>query len=75
MLWKKAIPAKQRIKEIEEGVKREFIETIQDPKETLNLIQNIIASATEEIMIMFPTIRSFQVYEKEGGSKSVKKTI
>ncbi len=28
MLWKKAIPAKQRIKEIEEGLKREFIETI-----------------------------------------------
>ncbi|MGH9926919.1 MAG: hypothetical protein ACRD5B_16245, partial [Nitrososphaeraceae archaeon] len=25
MLWKKAIPAKQRIKEIEEGIKREFI--------------------------------------------------
>jgi len=29
MLWKEAIPAKQRIKEIEEGMKREFIETIQ----------------------------------------------
>jgi two-component system, OmpR family, sensor histidine kinase VicK len=29
--WNKAIPAKQRIREIEEGLKREFIETIQDP--------------------------------------------
>ena len=29
MLWRKGIPAKQRIKEIEEGLKREFIETIQ----------------------------------------------
>jgi hypothetical protein len=29
-LWNKAIPAKQRIKEIEEGLKREFIETIRD---------------------------------------------
>jgi hypothetical protein len=29
MLWRKAIPAKQRIKEIEEGLKREFIETIK----------------------------------------------
>jgi sugar-specific transcriptional regulator TrmB len=66
MLWKKAIPAKQRIKEIEEGTKREFIETIQDPSETLDLIHNTISSATEEIMIMFPTIRSFQVYEREG---------
>ena len=33
MLWEKAIPAKQRIKEINEGLKREFIETIQDPDE------------------------------------------
>ncbi len=31
MLWHKAIPAKQRIKEIEQGLKREFIETIQRP--------------------------------------------
>jgi sugar-specific transcriptional regulator TrmB len=66
MLWKKALPAKQRIKEIEEGMKREFIETIQDPSETLDLIHNTISSATEEIMIMFPTVRSFQVYEREG---------
>jgi hypothetical protein len=28
MLCRKAIPAKQRIKEIEEGLKREFIEAI-----------------------------------------------
>ena len=35
MLWRKAIPAKQRIKEIEEGLKREFIEAIQDPEEIL----------------------------------------
>ena len=31
-LWK-AIPAKQRFKEIEEGSKREFAETIRDPLE------------------------------------------
>jgi hypothetical protein len=29
--WHKAIPAKQRIREIEEGAKREFIETILAP--------------------------------------------
>lgn len=32
MLWRKAIPAKQRIKEIEEGLKREFIEQYKIPK-------------------------------------------
>jgi hypothetical protein len=39
MLCKKAIPARRRISEIEEGLKREFIETIQDPKEMLRLFQ------------------------------------
>jgi two-component system, OmpR family, sensor histidine kinase VicK len=33
MLWKKAVPARQRIKKIEEDLKREFIETIQDATE------------------------------------------
>lgn len=32
-LWKKAIPAKQRIREIEEGAKREVVEVIRDPAE------------------------------------------
>jgi hypothetical protein len=30
ILWYRAIPARQRIREIEEGIKREFIETIQN---------------------------------------------
>ena len=29
MLWHKTVPAKQRIKEIEQGLKGEFIETIK----------------------------------------------
>ena len=34
IIWSKGIPAKQRMKEIEEGLKREFIDIIQDPVET-----------------------------------------
>ena len=45
MLWRKAIPAKQRIKEIEEGLKREFIETIQNPKEIQSTFFKIITAA------------------------------
>lgn len=37
MLWSKAIPAKQRISEIEEGAKRQFVETIRDPSEIQKL--------------------------------------
>jgi sugar-specific transcriptional regulator TrmB len=75
MLWKKAIPSKQRIKEIEEGMKREFIETIQDPSETKDLIHKTISSATEEIMIMIPTVRSFQVHEREGVFNLIKRQL
>ena len=66
MLWKKAIPAKQRIKEIEEGMKREFIETIQDSEETNSLISKVISSATEEILIIFSRANTLSQYEKHG---------
>jgi two-component system sensor histidine kinase VicK len=66
MLWRKAIPAKQRIKEIEEGLKREFIETLQDPEEIQNLSPKLITSATEEVDIIFSTPNTFKRYEREG---------
>jgi hypothetical protein len=58
MLWRKAIPAKQRIKEIEEGLKREFIDTIQDPLEIQSLIHKVIDSATGELDVIFSTTNS-----------------
>lgn len=66
MLWQKAIPAKQRIKEIEEGLKREFLETIQDPQEIKNLIPEVISSANEEILLLFSTVNTFKRYYTEG---------
>ena len=56
---------KKRIKEIEEGLKREFIETIQDPKETLDLIPKIISSTTEEILMIFPDRKILERFENE----------
>ena len=51
MLWRKAIPAKQRIKEIEEGLKREFVETLQDPEEIENLVSKVIISALKKLTL------------------------
>lgn len=65
MLWKKAIPAKRRISEIEEGLKREFIETIQDPKEMLQLVPKIISMALDEILIIFSNVKTFEILENE----------
>ena len=64
-LWNKAIPAKQRIREIEEGLKRDFIDTIRDPNEVQSIIAKPISSAIEEIMLTFPTVNTFNRFQKE----------
>jgi two-component system, OmpR family, sensor histidine kinase VicK len=64
--WNKAIPARQRIREIEEGVKREFIETIQDPANIEKLVFKLMDSAAHEILAIFPTVKTFERYQHEG---------
>lgn len=64
--WSLAIPAAQRIKEIEKGTRREFIQTIRDPREIQEIAFSLIKSATEEIMIIFSTANIFYHQEKEG---------
>ena len=59
MLWRKAIHAKKRVREIEESTKREFIETLQDKTEIDKIISHLIFSAVEEIDIVLPTNNSF----------------
>jgi len=54
-LWNKAIPAEHKIKEIEEGIKLDVIETITDPAKIQTLYLNILRSATTEIMLIIPT--------------------
>ncbi|HYF98491.1 MAG TPA: hypothetical protein VD815_00210 [Candidatus Saccharimonadales bacterium] len=65
MLWRKAVPAKRRIKEVQEGLKREFIETIQDPRETLDLIPKLLSSSIEEIQLIISNKETFQLFENE----------
>jgi two-component system, OmpR family, sensor histidine kinase VicK len=64
--WEKAMPAKRRIKEIEENLRHEFISTIQDPEEIRRLIPNVISLASEQIQILFPSLNTFQIYQNEG---------
>src|SRR3954452_14086192 len=54
-LWNKAIPAIQKIREIEEGIKPDVIETITDPAKIQNLYMNLLRTATTEIMLIVPT--------------------
>ena len=59
-LWSKAIPAKQRMKEIEQGAKREFIESIRDPREIQKIGYDLIKGAEDEILILFSSENIFR---------------
>src|SRR5206468_1831754 len=51
-LWKSAIPAQYKIKEIEEGVKPPFIESLRDPFEIRKLVFELVKSAKQEILML-----------------------
>jgi hypothetical protein len=65
-LLSKAIPAKQKIKEVEKGAQRDFIETIPDPSSALQLAKELVRSASFEILVLFSTINSFYRAENDG---------
>lgn len=66
ILWARAIPFRQRIREIEEGAKRDFIDTIQDFDEIQNVLNTALNSVTDEVMIIFPSVNIFYKYVHEG---------
>jgi hypothetical protein len=65
-LWSKAIPAEQKIKEIEEGMVPDFIETMNNPKEIQTLEMKLVRSANSKLLIIFPAINTFHRQEHNG---------
>ena len=51
-LWRQAIPAQLRIKELEEGIKPTFTEILRDEYEIQKLVFEIVSSAKEEILVL-----------------------
>ncbi|MGB6674181.1 MAG: hypothetical protein WBE34_17270 [Candidatus Nitrosopolaris sp.] len=51
-LWKSAISAQSKIKEIEEGVRPPFIETLRDPLEIQKLGLELVKSVKQEILML-----------------------
>ncbi|MDQ3838475.1 MAG: HAMP domain-containing histidine kinase [Thermoproteota archaeon] len=66
-LWDKAIPYEVRVKEIEEGIKPETIEVIADPKIALETEYRLLKSAKQEIKMIFSTVNTFHLQEKQLG--------
>jgi signal transduction histidine kinase len=59
MLWYRAIPAEQRIKEIEEGIEPTKTEIIQDTTVSISRAYDIIKSAKEQVLVIWATSRTF----------------
>jgi hypothetical protein len=68
-LWGKAIPARQRFKEIEQGTKTEFVETVRDLHQIEELGFDLIKRAEEEIAILFSMTNASRLQAKTGALK------
>ncbi len=70
-LWKNGIDAKDRIKDIEEGVDTD-IEIVPNAATARGLCLDLITNARTEVMLMFPTGNDFIRQEKMGVIQSLK---
>src|SRR5215204_4289886 len=65
-LWDKAVPAEQRIKEIEQESEPQRIAVIYDARQALELFHWLIMSVEKEIKIVFPTTSALIRQDKAG---------
>jgi two-component system, OmpR family, sensor histidine kinase VicK len=71
--WNKAIPAERRIREIEKGIVSGSTEVVQIPSRTKELFIDLIKSAKQEVLLLFPTVNSFLREERIGVMRLLKK--
>lgn len=64
--WSRAIPAKQRIKEIEEGIEPEFVEVITDGIKAANLMIDFAKSVRKEAQLILSQPRTMEQAGKLG---------
>ena len=65
-LWKNGLDATDRIRDIEQGVDLADIEVIPSSARAQDLYRNIVKSAAEEILWIFPTTNAFTRQDKMG---------
>jgi two-component system, OmpR family, sensor histidine kinase VicK len=58
-LWNKAMPAEQRIIQLEEGIIPESIETLSDPFKIQELAHQLVRSAKKEVLVVFASQNEF----------------
>ena len=66
-LWRQATPAHLRIRELEEGIHPEVLETLREANEIVDVGYRLVRSAKNEILIIFHTANALLRQEKSGG--------
>jgi two-component system sensor histidine kinase VicK len=74
-LWNKAIPAEQRIREIEEGIERTNLEFIPNPRESIKRAWDLIKSAKQEVMVMLSSPNTFRRQFAVGGLEAIQQAV
>ena len=59
-LWRNGTDAVARIKEIEKGIETAKIEIIRDPDEAIKLSRDLIKSAKQEVLRIYPSFNGFR---------------
>ncbi|MGA7369985.1 MAG: HAMP domain-containing sensor histidine kinase, partial [Nitrososphaeraceae archaeon] len=70
--WHRAIPAEQRINEIEAGIDSGKTEIIYNPQSIYDLFFNMVKFAKHEILLIIPTVNAFLREERIGMLKLLK---
>ena len=65
-LWYKAVPAEQRIKEINEGLAPEFYDVITDREKASHAILDLAKSVKKEALFFFPNDKALVRAERLG---------
>jgi two-component system sensor histidine kinase VicK len=66
-LWRQATPAHLRIKELEEGIPPEVLQSLREPEEIIDAGFKLVRSAKYEILIIFHTANALVRQDKAGG--------
>ncbi|TVP39999.1 sensor histidine kinase [Candidatus Nitrosocosmicus arcticus] len=72
MFWKKAEPFTQKLKEIEEGIVPEIMQSRNSPVDIQNRVLDLLKSAESEILIIMSTSNAFHRQAKSGSFQTLK---
>src|SRR5918994_2788624 len=65
-IWEKAVPAEQRIKELEEDAQSEFFKVITDNKKISQILIDLTNSVVNEVLLLLPNDKALVKIDKLG---------